>query len=279
MVYMEINVKSYLVAGVRTDVEVILPVIDPIIDMTKPLPDVDPNTIAQEIISFGEISAQGVVKVKASSKIKVKVSVGVKIVDGPVGPAIVVGSDGGFLTVEPTMDDEEGMTVEIKVKFEALIENTIIMSSAGDIEEGTGMVVVFSGGFFHVKVMTTTHIYRCKFERVEIHRWFGLAISFSKMEGISVHIDSKFVVRSSIGIKRMRAASVSTLKSSMTVGKAVGYYMAAKMTVARMTVSKAVRTKLIQSGQLVTGLCSIPIHVLIKVKYNEVTLCFQQNDI
>jgi len=137
-----------------------------------------------------------------------------KLTRGVVDQAISFTGSGSFATVVPAPDSglldlsrvaESGMTVRMRVKFTAFVEDNYYLTTGADQPTGQGIAFFYRLGRIIVVFSTQTQLWSVSFsasQMLSFGSWYKFEFSWSVVSGLELYINDAFVVGSKVAMTR-----------------------------------------------------------------------------
>ena len=238
--------------------------VDPVIDLSVPIPSFNPSSIIHHILTWdlnlvvnGQLAVSGLLARLPDNPVSV---------DGPTCPGIVLDGETEHIEVTPTGDDhclsdimnsqESGFTLSVELRIDAYVDNMVVFSTGGEHEDSTGVSIIYALGEFQLIVSDNDMTWRTSFPTFDLGIWTNLDITWDATDGVAVHRDGRFQVRRSRWLRRA-AAIVPVVHFPMFFGRSVvedATLQRAPMAVGRLQTFCTKRVDVIGAGLIKAGL-------------------------
>ena len=107
---------------------------------------------------------------------------------------------------------QHGLTVQFTIKLNKLVENTYLITSGGQLPDGTGLAVVFRYGKLQFVLSTKTMSWfaTCGKDKVKPNAYHTITVSWHMTTGIEVIIDNILVDANKVPVNHATPVSTTT---------------------------------------------------------------------
>ena len=189
----------------------------------------------------------------------------VHLTHGVVDQAINFTGSRSFATVIPAPDSglldlsrvaDSGMTVRMRVKFTAFVEDNYYLTTGADQPTGQGIAFFYRFGRIFVIFSTQTQLWSVSFSTYQMlfESWYKFEFSWSLVSGLELYINDAFAVGSKVGMTRGVTAA-QAVEQVFLATRSDTEMTTAVIEVEEFITFTATRTVLVEKGGFKLGGC------------------------